>query len=221
MGPPTTRICQNCTILIRPSTEYNIDPRKPWTETWCPVSSNTSRPAAASACSPGLSLPFGRTQDLSLRNRTIAMRGLLPFSKTIPPAARIGNESFAPGRRFMVRPSIVSAAHAGSAYLTRGQYAETVAPVVVAVESAGPRRSVKSGRLLRRREGRHRLEAAAARPGGYRTRHMFRHIFERDGDTPRRLGRNARPNILLRARLDGGTAMRPRPDKSKLSNLGR
>src|SRR5262245_20129705 len=46
---------------------------------------------------------------------------------------------------------------------------------------------------------------------------MFRHIFERDGDTPRRFGRNARPNILLRARLDGGTAMRPRPDKSKLS----
>ena len=49
---------------------------------------------------------------------------------------------------------------------------------------------------------------------------MFRHIFERDGDTPRRLGRNARPNILLRAKLDGGTAMCPRPDKSKLSNLG-
>jgi len=54
-----------------------------------------------------------------------------------------------------------------------------------------------------------------------RAPHMFRHIFERDGDTPRRLGRNARPNILLRARLDGGTAMWPRPDKSKLSNLGR
>src|SRR5262245_30974471 len=104
MGRPTTRICQNCTILIRPSTEYNIDPRKPWTETWCPVSSNTSRLAAASACSPGLSLPFGRTQDLSLRNRTIAMRGLLPSPKTIPPAARIGDETFASGRRCMAVP---------------------------------------------------------------------------------------------------------------------
>src|SRR5262249_46296119 len=31
---------------------------------------------------------------------------------------------------------------------------------------------------------------------------MFRHIFERDGDTPRRFGRNARPNIILRARQD-------------------
>ena len=40
-----------------------------------------------------------------------------------------------------------------------------------------------------------------------RAPHMFRHIFERDGDTPRRLGRNARPDILLRARLDGGTGM--------------
>src|SRR5262245_13010038 len=54
-----------------------------------------------------------------------------------------------------------------------------------------------------------------------RAPHMFRHIFERYGDTPRRLGRNARPDILLRARLDGGTAMWPRPDKSRLSNLGR
>src|SRR5262245_9336450 len=120
IGPPMTRICQNCTILIRPSTAYNIDPRKPWTETWCPVSSNTSRLAAASACSPGLSLPFGSTQDLYLRNRTTAMRGLVPFSKTIPPAARIGGGSFASARRFMALPSIVSAAHAGSAYLTRG-----------------------------------------------------------------------------------------------------
>src|SRR6516164_9045625 len=116
MGPPMTRICQNCTILIRPSTEYNIDPRKPWTETWCPVSSNTSRLAAARACSPGLSLPFGSTQDLSLRNRTTAMRGLAPFSKTIPPAARIAGGSFASGRRFMALPSIVSAAHAGPAF---------------------------------------------------------------------------------------------------------
>src|SRR5262245_59099566 len=52
-GPPIARICQNCTILIRPSTEYNIEPRNPWTETSCPVSSNTSRLAAASAGSPG------------------------------------------------------------------------------------------------------------------------------------------------------------------------
>src|SRR5215831_19303493 len=43
LGPPMARICQNCTILIRPSTEYNIEPRNPWTETSCPVSSNTSR----------------------------------------------------------------------------------------------------------------------------------------------------------------------------------
>jgi hypothetical protein len=89
-GPPMTRICQNCTILIRPSTEYNIEPRNPWTETSCPVSSNTSRLAAASACSPGLSLPFGSTQDLLLRNRTMAIRGLEPSRRTIPPAARIG-----------------------------------------------------------------------------------------------------------------------------------
>jgi hypothetical protein len=89
-GPPTACICQNWTILIRPSTAYNIEPRNPWTETACPVSSKTSRLAAASARSPGLSLPFGRTQDLSLRNRTIAMRGLEPSRKTIPPAARTG-----------------------------------------------------------------------------------------------------------------------------------
>jgi hypothetical protein len=89
-GPPMTRICQNCTILIRPSTEYNIEPRNPWTETSCPVSSNTSRLAAASACSPGLSLPFGSTQDLLPRNRTMAIRGLEPSRKTIPPAARTG-----------------------------------------------------------------------------------------------------------------------------------
>jgi transposase len=67
--------------------------RFPGTETSYPVSSNTSRLAAVSACSPGLSLPFGRTQDLSLRNRTIAMRGLEPSRKTIPPAARIGAAS--------------------------------------------------------------------------------------------------------------------------------
>jgi hypothetical protein len=40
--------------LIRPSTEYNIEPRNPWTETLYPVSSDTSRLAAASARSPGL-----------------------------------------------------------------------------------------------------------------------------------------------------------------------
>src|SRR5262249_7694240 len=82
-------------ILIRPSTEYSIEPRNPWTETLYPVSSNTSRLAAASARSPGLSLPFGRTQDLSLRNRTIAMRGLEPSRKTIPPAARVGTAASA------------------------------------------------------------------------------------------------------------------------------
>jgi DNA-binding MarR family transcriptional regulator len=79
-----------------------------------------SRLGEALPCSPRLSLPFGRTQDLSLRNRTTAMRGLVPFSKTIPPAARIGGGSFVSDRRFMALPSIVSAAHAGSAYLTRG-----------------------------------------------------------------------------------------------------
>jgi hypothetical protein len=40
-------------------------------------------------------LPFGRTQDLSLRNRTTAMRGLEPSRSKIPPAARIGARAFA------------------------------------------------------------------------------------------------------------------------------
>jgi hypothetical protein len=35
-------------------------------------------------------LPFGSTQDLLPRNRTMAIRGLGPSRKTIPPAARIG-----------------------------------------------------------------------------------------------------------------------------------
>jgi hypothetical protein len=53
------------------------------------------------------------------------------------------------------------------------------------------------------------------------THRVFRNIFERDGDTLRKRGRNARPNILPRARPDGAAAKRPRPGKSNLSNLGR
>ena len=42
----------------------------------------------------GFNLPFGRTQDLSPRNRTIAMRGFEPSVRTIPPAAKIGARIF-------------------------------------------------------------------------------------------------------------------------------
>src|ERR1700704_6954672 len=81
---------QNCTILGLPPAACDIDPRNSWTETSCPVSSSTSRLAAASASSFALSLPFGSTQALSLRNRTIAMSGSGASRTTIPPAARTG-----------------------------------------------------------------------------------------------------------------------------------
>src|SRR3954468_17414948 len=55
----------------------------------------TSRLAAATGRSPGLSLPLGRTHDLSRRSRTMATRGLRPSRNKIPPAARIGAGVFA------------------------------------------------------------------------------------------------------------------------------
>src|SRR5882724_8072994 len=58
--------------------------------TSCPVSSMTSRSAAARGVSPSSSLPLGSTHSLRLRKRTTAISGVPSRRSTIPPAARTG-----------------------------------------------------------------------------------------------------------------------------------